>query len=89
MTRHPAKVQHQGKTATGKKVASDRAASSKPQSSKESREMAAAVDQRWMPRLDGAGHKAVARHWQAGSVRRPRRIVDAILRERDIRAMRN
>jgi ATP-dependent Lon protease len=36
-----------------------------------------------------AEHPAVARHWQGGSVRRRRRIVDAILHERDVRATRN
>ncbi len=47
------------------------------------------LDQSWMPPLDGAEHAAVARHWRGGSVRRLRRIVDAILRERDVRATRN
>jgi ATP-dependent Lon protease len=47
------------------------------------------LDQSWMPPLDGAEHTAVARHWRGGSVRRLRRIVDAILRERDVRATRN
>jgi ATP-dependent Lon protease len=37
---------------------------------------------------NGAEHAAVARHWQGGSVRRGRRIVDAILHERDVRAAR-
>ncbi|MFI5002534.1 MAG: AAA family ATPase [Reyranellales bacterium] len=47
------------------------------------------LDQSWMPPLDGAEHTAVARHWRGGSVRRLRRIVDAILRDRDVRATRN
>jgi ATP-dependent Lon protease len=47
------------------------------------------LDQSWMPPLDGAAHMAVAHHWRGGSVRRLRRIVDAILRERDVRATRN
>jgi ATP-dependent Lon protease len=47
------------------------------------------LDQSWMPPLDGAEHTAVARHWRGGSVRSLRRIVDAILRERDVRATRN
>jgi ATP-dependent Lon protease len=42
-----------------------------------------------VPPLDGTERTAVARHWPGGSVRRLRRIVEAILRERDIRASRN
>lgn len=47
------------------------------------------LDQSWMPPLDGDEHTATARHWRGGSVRRLRRIVEAILRERDVRATRN
>ena len=47
------------------------------------------LDGRWVPPLDGAEHAAVARSWRGGSVRRLRRIVEAILRERDLRATRN
>ena len=47
------------------------------------------LDESWIPPLDGAEHGAVARHWRGGSVRRLRRIVEAILRERDSRATRN
>jgi ATP-dependent Lon protease len=47
------------------------------------------LDQSWTPPLDGAEHTAVARHWRGGSVRRLRRIVEAILRDRDLRAARN
>ena len=47
------------------------------------------LDQSWVPPLDGAEHTAVARHWRRGSVRRLRRIVEAVLRERDVRATRN
>jgi ATP-dependent Lon protease len=47
------------------------------------------LDQIWVPPLDGAEHTAVARHWRGGSVRRLRRIVEAVLRERDVRATRN
>jgi ATP-dependent Lon protease len=47
------------------------------------------LDESWIPPLDGAEHAAVARHWRGGSVRRLRRIVEAILRERDLRATRN
>jgi glycine/serine hydroxymethyltransferase len=34
-------------------------------------------------------HTAVARYWRGGSVRRLRRIVETLLRERDVRATRN
>lgn len=47
------------------------------------------LDQAWMPPLDGVEYAAVARNWRGGSMRRLRRIVDAILRDRDIRATRN
>jgi ATP-dependent Lon protease len=47
------------------------------------------LDQSWVPPLDGLEHAAVARHWRGGSVRRLRRIVDALLRDRDVRATRN
>jgi ATP-dependent Lon protease len=47
------------------------------------------LDQSWVPPLDGLEHRAVAQHWRGGSVRRLRRIVEAILRERDINAPRN
>lgn len=47
------------------------------------------LDQSWVPPLDGVEREAVAKHWPGGSVRRLRRIVEAILRERDVRASRN
>jgi ATP-dependent Lon protease len=47
------------------------------------------LDESCMPPLDGAEHAAVARIWRGGSVRRLRRIVEAILRDRDLRATRN
>jgi ATP-dependent Lon protease len=47
------------------------------------------LDQSWVPPLDGLEHAAVARHWRGGSVRRLRRTVEAILRNRDLRAARN
>ncbi|WP_271575583.1 AAA family ATPase [Bradyrhizobium sp. CCBAU 11361] len=47
------------------------------------------VNQSWVPPLDGIEREAVVRHWPGGSVRRLRRIVEAVLRERDIRASRN
>jgi ATP-dependent Lon protease len=47
------------------------------------------LDESWIPPLDGAEHAAVGRHWHGGSVRRLRRIVEAVLRERDLRATRN
>ena len=46
------------------------------------------LDQSWVPPLDGIERRAVARHWRGGSVRRLRRIVEAILRERDTNASR-
>jgi ATP-dependent Lon protease len=47
------------------------------------------LDQNWVPPLDGIERSAVARYWRGGSVRRLRRIVEAILRDRDGRATRN
>ena len=39
--------------------------------------------------LDGAELAAIAGHWRGGSVRRLRRIVEVVLRERELRATRN
>jgi ATP-dependent Lon protease len=47
------------------------------------------LDARWVTPLDGIEHAAVAANWRGGSVRRLRRIVEAILRDRDVRATRN
>ena len=47
------------------------------------------LDQSWMPPLDGVEYAAVTMNWRGGSVRRLRRIIEVILRERDIRAPRN
>lgn len=47
------------------------------------------LDHRWVSPLDGAERSAVATHWHGGSVRRLRRLIEAILRERDLRAPRN
>jgi hypothetical protein len=47
------------------------------------------LDIGWVSPLDGAERTAVAAHWRGGSVRRLRRLVDAILRERDKSAARN
>ena len=47
------------------------------------------LDPNWVPPLDGAEHAAVARYWCGGSVRRLRRIVETLLRDRDVRATRN
>jgi ATP-dependent Lon protease len=47
------------------------------------------LDQSWVPPLDGEEHSAVARYWRGGSVRHLRRIVETLLRERDVRATRN
>lgn len=46
-------------------------------------------DQSWVLPLDGVEREALAKHWPGGSVRLLRRIVEAILRERDVRASRN
>lgn len=47
------------------------------------------LDQNWVPPLDGLERAAVGQHWHGGSVRLLRRIVEAVLRERDLRAPRN
>jgi hypothetical protein len=47
------------------------------------------LDQNWVAALDGVERAAVAANWRGGSVRRLRRIVEALLRERDLRASRN
>jgi len=47
------------------------------------------LDQVWVPPLSGIEREVVAKYWHGGSVRRLRRIVEAILRERDINASRN
>jgi hypothetical protein len=47
------------------------------------------LDQSWVPPLDGEEHALAARYWLGGSVRRLRRIVETLLRERDVRATRN
>jgi ATP-dependent Lon protease len=47
------------------------------------------LDQRWVLPLDSMERTALAQHWRGGSVHRLRRVVAAVLRERDIRAARN
>jgi hypothetical protein len=47
------------------------------------------LDISWVSPLDGAERAAIAVHWRGGSVRRLRRLVEAILRERDLHAARN
>ena len=47
------------------------------------------LDRNWVLPLDGVERQAVAKHWPGGSVRRLRRIVEAVLRERELRASRN
>ena len=47
------------------------------------------LDIRWVIPLDGAERVAIAAHWRGGSIRRLRRLVEAVLRERDVRAARN
>jgi hypothetical protein len=47
------------------------------------------LDQRWIPPFDGMERAAAARFWRGGSLRRLRRVVEAILRDREGRATRN
>lgn len=47
------------------------------------------LDDRWVQPLDGSERRIVARHWRGGSVRRLRRIVEAILHYRETKATRN
>jgi ATP-dependent Lon protease len=47
------------------------------------------LTQNWVQPLDGIERTAVARYWRGGSVRRLRRVVEAILRDREARATRN
>jgi ATP-dependent Lon protease len=47
------------------------------------------LNERWVTPLDGVEYAAVAQHWRGGSVRRLRRIVEAVLRQRDLCATRN
>jgi ATP-dependent Lon protease len=47
------------------------------------------LDQIWVPPLNGIERAAIGQHWRGGSVRRLRRIVETLLRERDVRATRN
>jgi ATP-dependent Lon protease len=47
------------------------------------------LDTAWLPPLDGDERAAVAMSWRGGSVRRLRRIVEAILRQRDLSAASN
>ena len=45
-----------------------------------------ALDINWVPPLSGIERAAIAHHWRGGSVRHLRRVIEAIVRERDIRA---
>ncbi len=47
------------------------------------------LDPRWITPLDGEEHDAVADHWRGGSVRQLRRVVEVILRTREIEAVPN
>lgn len=47
------------------------------------------LDASWIPPLDGDEHAAVASAWPGGSVRDLRRLVEVILRDRDINATKN
>jgi ATP-dependent Lon protease len=47
------------------------------------------LDRSWIVVLDGMERAAIAQLWRGGSVRRLRRIVEAVLRQRDLRAARH
>lgn len=47
------------------------------------------LDAAWVPPLDGVERAAIGQSWRGGSMRRLRRMVEAVLRERDQRAARN
>jgi ATP-dependent Lon protease len=47
------------------------------------------LDEIWVPPLDGLERATIAQSWRGGSVRRLRRMGEAILRERDLRAARS
>ena len=47
------------------------------------------LDPRWITPIDGIEHAAIAATWRGGSVRRLRRIVEAVLRERERNAARH
>ncbi|UVO39174.1 AAA family ATPase [Bradyrhizobium arachidis] len=47
------------------------------------------LDQRWIDGLSPAETSAIARHWRGGSVRRLRRLVEIVLRQRDGQASRH
>lgn len=47
------------------------------------------LDPRWAIPLRGDERSVIAAHWRGGSVRRLRRLVEAVLRERDLGAVRN
>jgi ATP-dependent Lon protease len=47
------------------------------------------LDQHWAQPLDGTEYRTVTRLWRGGSVRRLRRIVEAVLHQREMQATRN
>lgn len=47
------------------------------------------LDRRWIAPLDATERAAVAVHWCGGSVRRLRRLIEAILRDRDTNSAKN
>jgi ATP-dependent Lon protease len=47
------------------------------------------LDRRWVEPLTGIERDTVAAHWRGGSVRRLRRVVEAVLRVREKLARRN
>ena len=47
------------------------------------------LDPRWIASLDSEERGVLATHWRGGSVRRLRRLIEVVLRERELRAVRN
>jgi ATP-dependent Lon protease len=47
------------------------------------------IDRAWLTPLDGVEYAAVSKAWRGGSVRRLRRLVEAVLRDRDSRSTKN
>lgn len=47
------------------------------------------IDARWLVLPDGSEREALRNHWRGGSVRTLQRMVETLLRERDIRTLRN
>jgi hypothetical protein len=47
------------------------------------------LDRRWIEPLSGTERDLVVAHWQGGSIRQLRRLVEVLLREREMAAVRN